>query len=85
MARGNVYPKVIVYTRADGRVCVVGPTREFLARFATEAEGLAAIVAKDVPATATNVAIIDVVQLPNRKTTVRNLWRQLGATAPVTT
>lgn len=73
--------KRICYTRPDGGVSVVIPAPEFVVQFATEAEAVAAILAKDVPAGAANVAVRDVADLPNTRR-FRNTWRQAGAVTP---
>jgi hypothetical protein len=47
----------------------------------TEDDFVERIKAKDVPADATNVAVVDTVDLPYRGR-LRNAWRQAGAVAP---
>jgi len=66
--------KRIIYTRPDGGVSVVCPAPEFVANFdGTEAEALAFIQAKDVPADAVGTEVVDVaVIMPDR--TFRNAW-----------
>lgn len=73
--------KRIFYTRPDGGVSVVCPAPEFMACFESEAEGIAAVRAKSVPADATNIREGDVADLP-RRGSFRNAWEQTGATAP---
>ena len=64
--------KRIVYTRPDGGVSILAPAPEFLAQFATEEEGIAAIQAKDVPSDAVAVEVIDETAIPERS--FRNAW-----------
>ena len=67
----------IVYTRPDGGMSVVNPAPEFLAKFTTLLEGMAAIQAKSVPSDATDAQLIDSADvLPDR--TFRDAWRQSG-------
>ena len=73
--------KRIFYTRPDGGVSVVCPAPEFMARFESEAEGIDAVRAKDVPADAANIWEGDVGDLPHRGS-FRNAWKQTDATAP---
>ena len=42
--------KRLVYTLPDGTVAMLNPAPEFMARFATETEALAAVAALDIPA-----------------------------------
>ena len=65
--------KRIVYTHPDGRARVVSPAPEFMAKFATEAEGLAAVQAKSVPMAATDIAVIDAADISTDRT-FRNAW-----------
>lgn len=74
--------KRIVYSRPDGGVSIVVPAPEMVARFDTEAEALAAIQAKDVPADATNVEIMDLNQIPVSRE-FRDAWEKPGAGVPV--
>ncbi len=64
----------IVYTRPDGGVSIVSPAPEFMAQFATEAEGLAAVQEQAVPPTAMNVRVIDSADVPPSRE-FRNAWR----------
>lgn len=68
--------KRIVYTR-NGTVEVVIPAPRFLSTFASEAEGLAAVVAKSVPPDATNVQIVEADTLPTDRV-FREAWTQAG-------
>ena len=70
--------KRIVYTRLDGGVSIVCPAPEYVAQFATEADAIAAIRAKDVPADATNVYVGDLTDLPVSRR-FRNCWRYTEA------
>lgn len=65
--------KVIAYTRPDGGVSVITPAPEAQLPNETEAEFLARIRLKDVPANATNVIEVDKEDLPPRET--RSSWR----------
>lgn len=67
----------IVYTRPDGGVTIVVPTRSFVAKFDTLAEAIAAVQAKSVPPSATDIQIIDSGDVP-RNRVFRNAWRQTG-------
>ena len=71
----------IIYTRPDSGVSVVVPTAEFLSRFNTLAEGMAAVQTQSVPPAAIDVRIIDDTTLPTR--TFRNAWRQSGVIVSV--
>ena len=73
--------KRIVYTRPDGGVSIVVPAPGFVASFATEDEAIATIQAKDVPADATNVEVMDRAQIPALRE-YRNAWEKLGAGPP---
>ena len=73
--------KRIVYTRPDGGVSVVGVSPEYLARFPTEADALAALRPIVVPPGATNVTEVGLTALPSTRR-FRNAWRQVGAVAP---
>ena len=65
----------IVFTRPDGGVSVVVPTPEFLAKFSTLAEGMAAVQAQSVPSNSTDVQLIDSANVLTDRT-FRNAWRQ---------
>lgn len=67
--------KRIFYTRSDGGVNIVTPTPEFVSRFNTEAEALAAVQAKDIPSDATVVTVMDVADIPKDRT-FRDAWVQ---------
>lgn len=71
----------ILYTRPDGGVSVVCPTKEYLAQFPTELGGLAAVIAKDVPGDATDVRICEGVDLPPSRR-FRDCWRRVGTGLP---
>ncbi len=71
---------VIIYTRPDGGVSVVHPAPEFLARFDTDAEGMAAVRAKSVPKDAANVSEVPASKLPLRMNAgktqnLRDAWK----------
>ena len=74
--------KRIVYTLPNGKVAVVTPATEFVARFSTEDEALTAVQTKSVPLDATNIVVIDVASLPLTRR-FRGVWRQSGAGPPV--
>ena len=69
--------KRIVYSRPGGAVEVCGPAPEYVAalmtRGMTEDQAVAATQAKDVPADASNIEIIEVAALPADRT-FRNAW-----------
>ncbi|KKL75151.1 hypothetical protein LCGC14_2057750 [marine sediment metagenome] len=66
--------KRIIYTRSDGSVSVVGPAPEFVANFdGTEAEAIAFIQAKDVPADAVDVEIVEQATIPTDRW-FRDAW-----------
>lgn len=70
--------KRVIYTSADGKTEVVNPNPNFVALFDSEDEGIAAVMAKDVPADATDVAIVD--EIPDRLpiyalSVFRNAWK----------
>lgn len=67
--------KRIVFTRPDGGVSIVSPSPRFLATFNTEADGLAAVKAKDVPVDAVDVVTINAADMPADRT-FRDAWRQ---------
>ncbi len=69
----------IIYTRLDGGVSVVVPTQEFLARFGTLAEGMAAVQSRSVPPAATDIRTIGSGDVPVDRS-FRNAWRQSGGT-----
>ena len=69
--------KVIIYTQADGAVAVCRPAPKFLALFASEDEGLSAVIAKSVPADAADVEIVDEGTVPDDRT-FRGAWVQAG-------
>ena len=73
--------KRICYTDSDGTVSVIVPAPAFMAKFGSEADGLAAVRAKSLPAEATNVVELDDSDIPFRGG-LRNAWRQSGAAAP---
>ncbi len=63
----------IIYKRPDGGVSIVRPAPKFINGFRSPEEGLAAVVAKAVPADASDVAVVDSVPADR---TFRNAWRQ---------
>jgi hypothetical protein len=67
--------KRIVYTRPDGGLSVLIPAPGFLAKFATDEEGLAALVAKDVPPDASDVCQCDASEIPEDRT-FREAWKR---------
>lgn len=67
--------KKIVYIRSDGGLSVVHPAPQFLAQFETEEEGLNAVIAKSVPADATEVEVVERTILPTSRA-FRNAWRR---------
>lgn len=69
--------KRIVYTRPDGGVSVVQPSPNGRRESETEQEWLDRIVAKDVPADATDVRIVDEADVPADRT-FRNAWKRDG-------
>lgn len=71
----------IIYTRLDGGVNVVCPTDEYLSQFPTEAEGAAAVIAKDVPPDATSIRVCDKADVPSSRR-FRNCWRRIGPGLP---
>jgi hypothetical protein len=72
--------KRICYTRPDGGVSVIIPAPHGRRESESEEEWLARIVAKDVPADATNVHICEASELPDRVR--REKWIQRGPRAP---
>lgn len=77
--------KVIVYSRPDGGVSVVNPTPQYIAELIdggmTEDEAISVVQAKDVPAGATNVEVMDkALILATRE--FRDAWEKLGAGVP---
>lgn len=77
--------KRIVYERPDGGVSIVCPAprriAELMASGMTEDEAVAVIQAKDVPADAANVEVMDRTQIPASRE-FRNAWEKPGAGAP---
>ena len=71
--------KCIVYTRPDGGVTVVHPAPEYLARFNSEADGIAAVQLKAVPKDAINIIIVDHTAIPTSRR-FRNAWNIQGNT-----
>ena len=69
--------KRLAYTRPDGGVSVVVPDPHYIAEFASEAEAIAAILAKDVPADASDVVEITTADLPGNRL-FRDDWRMAG-------
>lgn len=69
--------KVIIYTKPDGTLAVCRPAPKFIAQFATEEEGLSAVVAKSVPADAADVEIVDESAVPDDRT-FRGAWVKNG-------
>ena len=55
--------KRLIYTRPDGGVDMVEPAPEIMARFASEAEALAAVAARSVPKGAPYV-VVEATELP---------------------
>ncbi|KKL98937.1 hypothetical protein LCGC14_1819420 [marine sediment metagenome] len=72
----------IVFTRGEGSVSIVGPAPEFVARFPTEADALAAILAMDVPANAIDVEIVDKATIPTDHW-FRNAWTRAVGGGPI--
>lgn len=73
--------KRIIYTRPDGGCAVFTPSDNFLGRFKTGAQGLAAARARAIPAGAVNVRTIEKTDLPDRA--FRNAWRWDGAAVAI--
>jgi len=70
--------KIIVWTRPDGGISICSPCiSKDDPKDYTEAEALARALAKDVPADAQNVKVLDRSKLPE-KLRFRNAWRQKG-------
>ncbi len=70
--------KKIVFKRAsDGGIVIVNPSPTFLAKFDTEAEGMAAVQAKAVHSDATEIEIIDESEVPTDRT-FRAAWARIG-------
>jgi hypothetical protein len=68
----------IIYTRPDGGVSVVVPAPNFIADFAgTEAEAMAAVQAKSVPADAIEAEIVDVTVISSDRA-FRDAWVKKG-------
>lgn len=67
--------KKIIYTRPDGGVSIITPAPRFLDMFDTDEEGLAVILAKDVPSDATDVNQVDELDIPVGRE-FRGAWRQ---------
>ena len=74
--------KRIIYTRPDGGVSVVVPTREHIARFDTEDDAISEIMARSVPPDATFISTVEDAELPSDRT-FRNAWRQSGSIVSV--
>ncbi len=75
--------KKIVYKRAsDGGISVVSPSETFLAKFSTEAEGIAAAQAKSVPGDAVDVAVVESTEIPTNRE-FRNAWTRAPGGGPV--
>lgn len=72
----------IVYTTSDGTTSIVVPAPEFIARFSTEAEALAAVQADSVPGDAVDVAIIDKATIPTDRW-FRNAWTRPVGGGPI--
>lgn len=71
----------LIYTRPDDGVSIVRPTPEYLAQFPTELDGLAAVIAKDIPRDARGVRICEEADIPpNRR--FRDCWRRMGMELP---
>lgn len=77
--------KRIVYSRGTGTVSFNTPSPNYIAGLMaedrTEDEAIALVQAKDVPADATNIEVMEVALLPNRE--FRNAWEKPGAGAPI--
>ena len=66
----------IVWTRADGGVTVQCPADRYVASFPTEAEGIAAVIAKDIPLDRQHTAVVCTHDdLPSTRR-FRNCWRR---------
>ena len=66
--------RCIVFTRPDGGVSIVIPASNFVAQFPTEAEALAVVRAKSVPADALDIGEIEDTDLPTDRE-FRDAWR----------
>src|SRR3546814_18096248 len=69
--------KIIIYTQPNGVAAICRPAPKFLAQFGTEEEGLAAVIAKSVPADATDAEIVDAGEVPQDRA-FRNSWAKNG-------
>ena len=78
--------KVIAYSRPDGGVsiCTPAPQRiaELMADGMTEAAAIAVIQAKDVPADASNIEVMDGTLIPSTRQ-FRDAWTKPAVGAPV--
>lgn len=78
--------KVIIYTRPDNGISVVNPAPNYIAKLMadgmTEVEAVDVVRAKDVPANAVDVEIIEVAAIPTDRW-FRNAWTRAVGGGPI--